>query len=72
MKVIGPEYEQQLINEIKNMPVEYLPGLLQIVQIFRKTIEIKPAEESFEQGWKEAMEGDVALLEDMWVGIDAE
>ena len=64
------EYEKKLIEEIKNMPVEYLPNLLDMVRLFRRSIDLKPAEESFIQGWKEAMNDDVIPVEELWDGID--
>ncbi|RZB30928.1 MAG: hypothetical protein AEth_00882 [Candidatus Argoarchaeum ethanivorans] len=36
-------YEKQLIREIKETPQEYLPNLLQIVQLFRESVVLKPA-----------------------------
>lgn len=72
MKIKVSDYEKQLINEIKNTPVEYLPNLLQIVRLFRKSIDLKPAEESFIQGWKEAMDEELFPLEELWDGVDAE
>ena len=48
-------YENQLIREIKETPQEYLPNLLKIVRLFRESVMLKPAEDSFRQGWKETM-----------------
>ncbi len=48
-------YRDQLIEEIEATPEEYLPTLLSIVQVFRKSLILKPAESSFRQGWGEAM-----------------
>jgi hypothetical protein len=36
------------------------------------SIDIKNAEESFRQGWKEALEGDTYPISELWDGIDAE
>ena len=65
-------YEKQLFYEIKETPDEYLPNLLQIVHLFRVSVALKPAENSFRQGWKEALEGDTRPVSDLWEGIDAE
>jgi hypothetical protein len=62
-------YTNQLIQEIKATPGEYLPTLLNIVRTFRESITLKPAEESFQQGWKEAMAGDTMPIEELWTGI---
>jgi hypothetical protein len=65
-------YEKQLIHEIKETPCEYLPNLLKIVQLFRESVELKPAEVSFRQGWKEAIANDIGPVSELWDGIDAE
>jgi len=60
----------QLIREIQITPGEYLPALLNIVQIFRKSITLKSAENSFRQGWEEAMSGETMPVDELWTGID--
>ena len=65
-------YEKQLILEIKETPTEYLPNLLQIVRLFRDSVVLKPAEDCFKQGWKEAMAGETCPVSELWDGIDAE
>ena len=65
-------YEKQLLREIKETPHEYLPNLLQIVRLFRESVVLKPAEDSFRQGWKEAMAGQTRPVSELWEGIDAE
>ncbi len=65
-------YEKQLIREIKETPHEYLPNLLQIVRLFRESVVLRPAEDSFRQGWKEAMAGETRHVSELWEGIDAE
>ena len=62
-------YTDQLIQEIKSTPGEYLPILLNIVRNFRESISLKPAESSFQQGWKEAMNGETMHIEKLWTGI---
>ncbi len=65
-------YEKQLVHEIKGVPEEYHPNLLQIVRLFRESVELKPAEASFKQGWKEALAGKTKSVADLWKDIDAE
>ena len=65
-------YEKQLIREIEETPQEYLPNLLQIVRLFRESVVLKPAEDSFRQGWKEAMTGETRPVSELWDGVDAE
>jgi hypothetical protein len=64
-------YKEQLHEEIEAMPGEYLSTLLAIVRLYRQSIALKPAGESFRQGWKEAMSGETLPLSELWEGIDA-
>jgi len=68
-KSIG--YEEQLDLEIKKLPGEYLPNLLQIVRLFRESVTLKPAKNSFSQGWKEALAGEGRPVSELWDGINA-
>ena len=65
-------YTEQISQEVELTPDEYLPMLLEIIRLFRQTITLKSAEDSFRQGWQEAMEGESLPISDLWVGIDAE
>lgn len=65
-------YRERVIQELNELPEEYLPFVLQLVQTFRASVSLKSAEESFKQGWKEAQSGVVFPIEDLWEGIDAE
>ena len=62
-------YTDQIIDEIKSTPVEYLPILLNIVRNFREGVSLKPAEKSFQQGWEEAMKGETIPIDELWSGI---
>jgi hypothetical protein len=46
--------------------------LLQIVRVFRESLTLKPAAESFRTGWEEAARGETLPIEDLWRGIEAE
>ena len=65
-------YEKQIAKEIEQMPKEYLSNLLKIVRLYRESVTLNPAEESFRQGWKEAMHDETYPIADLWAGIDAE
>ncbi len=65
-------YTDQLEREIQLIPDEYLPNLLSLVRLFRESITLKPAEASFRQGWKEAMNGETLPIEELWVDVDEE
>lgn len=67
-----PNYKQQLRDEINQTPSEYLPSLLQIVRVYRESVTLKPAVESFRQGMKEALRGETQPIEKLWEGIEAE
>ena len=64
-------YADLLMREIKATPTEYLPALLNMVRLFRESITLKPAENSFRQGWQEAMDGETMPIDELWDGIDA-
>lgn len=66
----APNYGERLASEIQQVPEEYLPALLTIVHSFRESVSLPSAAESFEQGWKEAMAGDVHPIDTLWDGID--
>jgi len=69
MTIGGTGYEKQLIREIELMPEEYLSNVLQIVRLYRETVTLRPAEDSFRQGWKESLADETFPLSDLWVGI---
>jgi hypothetical protein len=63
--------EKQLVHEIRAIPSEYLPNLLQIVRVFRDSVALKPAEESFREAWR-SRRGERRPISELWDGIDAE
>jgi hypothetical protein len=63
-------YTNRLMREIEATPGEYLPTLLNIVRIFRESITLKPAGESFRQGWEEVMRGETMPISELWTDID--
>jgi len=67
-------YEEQMtvIQEIKGVPGEYLPNLIQIIRLFRENVALKPAEASFRKGWREVLAGETMPVSELWEGIDAE
>jgi len=72
MSLTSLKYEEQLDSEIKKLPGEYLPNLLQIVRLFRESVMLKPAEDSFSCGWKEAMAGETHPVSKLWDGMNAD
>ncbi|HEX6385936.1 MAG TPA: hypothetical protein VF177_14795 [Anaerolineae bacterium] len=65
-------YREKLLREIEATPEEYLPALLSIVRSYRQSVTLKPADESFRQGWREAMNDETMPLSELWDGIHAE
>lgn len=65
-----PNVDQQLQDEIRQVPDEYLPALLNIVHAFRESVSLKDAEDSLRQGWKEVMQGDTQPVDTLWDGLD--
>jgi len=59
-------YVEKIDQEIKQMPPEYLPALFNIIHTFRESISLNTAEESFKQGFKEALTGETRPIETLW------
>jgi len=64
--------KRQFVREIRAIPDEYLPNLLQIVRLYRDSVALKPAEECFREGWRDASRGETIPVSELWEGIDAE
>ena len=64
-------YTKKINKEIRETPEEYLPALLAMIRLFRESVTLKPADESFLQGWKEALNNEVLPIENLWDGINA-
>ncbi|MEW6285265.1 MAG: hypothetical protein AB1509_03480 [Chloroflexota bacterium] len=64
-------YSRKIKKEIRETPEEYLPALLAMIRLFRESVTLKPADESFLQGWKEALNNEVLPIEHLWDGINA-
>ncbi|NCO37191.1 MAG: hypothetical protein COZ06_33315 [Armatimonadetes bacterium CG_4_10_14_3_um_filter_66_18] len=62
-------YEDQLATEIRLVPPEFLPNLLAMVRLFRDTVSLAPAEESFRRGWAEAVSGETHPIADLWENL---
>ncbi len=62
----GTVARKKLVHEINSIPQEYIQPLLKIVQVYRESIELKPAKESIKQGLKEAFKGETFPIKDLW------
>jgi hypothetical protein len=58
---VSMSYKDLLLEEIKNLPEEYLPALFEIVRLFRKSV-ISRSEEGREP-WKD-LQGSILFYED--------
>lgn len=63
-------YAQKLSEEIKHVPDEYLPALLNIVHSFRESVSLPNAAASFEEGWRDVKAGNTHPIETLWDGIE--
>lgn len=72
MTVKMANYEETFIQELRDLPKEYLPNLLQIVHLFKESVTLAPAKDSFRQGWKEVREGKTYPVSELWEEINAE
>lgn len=64
-------YKKQLEAEIEATPGEYLPALLAIVRLYRQSVILRPATDSFTTGWQEAINGQTLPLSELWQDLDA-
>ena len=65
-------YESQVLNEIKQIPIEHLPSFLKIVQAYRESVTLPSAVDSFRQGWLDIQAGNTHPIETLWDGIDVD
>jgi len=72
METYPSTYSKRINKEIRETPDEYLPALLAMIRLFRESVTLKPADESFLQGWKEALNNEVLPIEHLWDGINAQ
>ncbi len=72
MENVLVNYYNRVLEEIDRTPLEYLPALLQLIHIFRESISLRSADESFQQGWKEVLRGETIAVSELWDNIDAE
>ena len=65
-------YRQRVIAEVGDVPDEYLPALLRVVEAFRESVALGPAEESVRRGWAEAERGEVRPVSELWDGLEGD
>ena len=65
-------YRSQVVEEIDQIPGEYLPSVLRMVRAFRESVTLKSAESSFRQGLEEALAGETHAVSGLWDDLDVE
>ena len=70
MTVYQIHYTQKIEQEVQKTPDEYLPMLLEMVRLFRQSVALKPADESFRQGYKEALKGETLPISELWTSLN--
>lgn len=55
-----------VVEELEQVPAEYLPSLLKMVRAFREGVTLASAEETFRQGWQEALAGQKHPISELW------
>ena len=66
MTVYQTLYTEKIEQEIQKTPDEYLPMLLEMIRLFRQSVVLKSADESFRQGWQEALKGETLPDSELW------
>lgn len=72
MSAMPSEKQRLLLAELEGLPEEYFHLLLQMIRTYRESVLLKPAADSFRQGWKEARNGETMPIDRLWEGIDVE
>ncbi len=70
MTVYQTLYTEKIEQEIQKTPDEYLPMLLEMIRLFRQSVALKPADESFRQGWQESLKGETMPVSELWHNLD--
>jgi len=64
-------YIDKIKQEIQKTLDEYLPILLEMIRLFRQSGVLKPADESFHQGWQEASKGETLPISELWNKLES-
>ena len=72
MATVDSTYRTQVLEEINKIPSEFLPLLLKMMRAFREGVMLPSAEDSFRQGWVEALSDQTQPVSQLWQGPDVE
>ena len=61
----------EVTSAIDQVPTEYIPALIKLIDAFREGVTTLPsAESSFEEGWRDIQAGNIHPIETLWEGIE--
>ena len=63
------KYRSEVLDELERIPAEFLPAFLTLIRTFRESVTLPSAQESFRQGWQEALNGQARLVSELWMDI---
>jgi hypothetical protein len=63
-------YEEQLAAELREVPEEYMPALIDMIHAFRAGVIQKSFEEEVQASFRDAKAGKTFPIETLWDGID--
>ncbi len=70
MSALLSDKQQELLAEVEGLPDENYPLLLQMIRAYRESL-LKPAPDSFRQGWVETKGSKTTPVDRLWEGIEA-
>ena len=70
MESPNQSYRDQLTAEIKQVPEEYMPALIDMIHAFRNGVIQKNFEEELKTSLRDAKSGKTYPIDTLWNGID--
>jgi len=68
----SPPVIESFLEKAEGKMVYGVKNHFAFIRLFRKNFELKSAEDSFRQGWKEALASETKPVSELWEGINAE
>jgi len=70
MELSSQSYSDQLAAELRGVPEEYMPALIDMIHAFRAGVIQKSFEEDLQASFRNAKAGKTFPIETLWDGID--
>lgn len=70
MEPSNQSYSDQLAAELRQVPEEYMPALIEIIHAFRSGVIQKNFEEELKTSLRDAKAGKIHPIDTLWDGID--